>query len=549
MLTKHKTAFLLLFLIIAALFAMRALFHPGLYTSHDIWHQVARLYHFDQAIRDGQFPPRWSGGLLFGFGYPIFIYSYHLPWWIAEIFVLAGMSLFDSIKLVFVLTYLLSGITMFYFASNVFGRKAGFVAAFIYLFTPYRFANILVRANIGESVSYLFLPLLFWSFYIFHKKHSSLTIVLGAISIAGILLSNVMILVLFSIPLILFLLYGTYLSKKKLQYLFSVLMTGILGIGLASYYLLPALFYKPITVFKDIYQHLYRSHFTPFAKLAYSPWGFGALGTPGEMSRQVGLTLWLVIGFSFCLIIFFILKRRKQVKKQLFLALIMLTSFLIAIFMMVKDSLPLWKTIESFSLIDFPWRFLSLTTFTGAVLSGFFIKNISHKLLKNLLIIFILCLAFYSNRNHQKVNQYTDIPLSLYVESETTTNTDDEYLPKWVNREQTKKAHPLVTFSGTIENKQQTSDSISFDYVSNINELAKIHHMYFPGWFGYIDGNSVLLNKSDYGGIEIELPQGRHHVALSFQPTIPMRIGELFTLIALFSCILLVYKEYKYHKK
>ena len=131
--------FIIIFLIILSVFTLKDLFKPNFYTSHDGIHQVVRLYYFDQAIRDGQIPPRWAGGLLNGFGYPLFAFSYHLPWFIAEPIYLSGFTIFESIKLTFLIGFILSGITMYFFQKELFGRLGAFVGTIIYLYAPYRF--------------------------------------------------------------------------------------------------------------------------------------------------------------------------------------------------------------------------------------------------------------------------------------------------------------------------------------------------------------------------------------------------------------------------
>ena len=121
----------IIFIIIVSVFALKNLFGPGYYSSHDGVHQVIRLYYFDQLISDRQIPPRWVGDLLNGYGYPLFNFSYHLPWIIAEPFVLFGGSIFDAINITFVIAFSLSGITMYIFLRHIFGLLPAFVGAFL----------------------------------------------------------------------------------------------------------------------------------------------------------------------------------------------------------------------------------------------------------------------------------------------------------------------------------------------------------------------------------------------------------------------------------
>jgi hypothetical protein len=130
-LTKNFTKLTpLLVVLILALLGVKALFHSGFYTSHDGEHQVVRLWQFHQGLLDGQFPPRWAGSLLNGFGYPLFVFTYRLPFWIGEVFYRLGFTLTDSIKIVFILTYILSGVTMYLFASDLWKSKtAGLITS------------------------------------------------------------------------------------------------------------------------------------------------------------------------------------------------------------------------------------------------------------------------------------------------------------------------------------------------------------------------------------------------------------------------------------
>lgn len=91
----------LLIILTFALIGMKALFHPGLFTAHDIWHQVARIYYYFQAVSDGQIPPYWISTLASGLGYPLFFFSYHLPWIISLPFLKVGFDIPSSLKILF----------------------------------------------------------------------------------------------------------------------------------------------------------------------------------------------------------------------------------------------------------------------------------------------------------------------------------------------------------------------------------------------------------------------------------------------------------------
>jgi hypothetical protein len=253
------------------------------------------------------------------------------------------------------------------------------------------------------------------------------------------------------------------------------------------------------------------------------------------MSRQVGIVIWGVVLIALVLTIIRSIKNNTKKKNPFVkvLVAICLISFGLAMYMMVKESLPVWKLFESQTFIDFPWRFLSITTLTGSILAGSIVYQLKGKF-QLFTICILLLLAFYTNRNHIRVNQYTDIPLSLYIDSELSTNTDDEYLPKWVNRQYAKEKQELVKIDqGVSSELKQTTNVIKFTYAATGTTTAEIHHMYFPGWTAKLDQKELVVIKNNNGGMNLSLPSGEHQVELTYKPTMIMRIGEIVTAISL----------------
>ena len=90
--------------------AVKDLFKPGAYTSHDLTHHIVRTIHMDKVLSQGQFPPRWTDELNYGYGYPLFLFNYPLPSMIATGIHHLGADYIWSVKLTFVLSMMLSAI-------------------------------------------------------------------------------------------------------------------------------------------------------------------------------------------------------------------------------------------------------------------------------------------------------------------------------------------------------------------------------------------------------------------------------------------------------
>lgn len=530
------------FIILTSVYTLKDLFIPGFYTSHDGPHQIVRLYYFDQAIKSGQFPPRWASGLLNGFGYPLFIFSYHLPWFMAELLHLSGLSIIDSVKMTFLLGFILSGITMFIFQKEMFGRLAAFVGTFVYLFAPYRFSNIYVRAAIGDATAFIFPPLLFWGIYKLKQSRKIIPfwIAISAIAMAGLLLSHAMVFLFFFLAYGLYFLISVFFTKEKVRLSISWISTILLGFGISSYYFIPSIIERNNTKFTDIMGSAFTGNtFLKFQQLLYSSWGYGMMNAnEGGMSFQVGIVQWLIV------LIVIIILLHQIVSKKLNSELIFYpVLFFLSIVLMFQFSLPFWKLLSKIALIDFTWRILPVTVFAASVLGGILISKVKFPYLAAFLIIFI---ALYTNRNHLRINQSLDWSIPFYLKLEKTTNSYDEYTPKWVNQGSVEKPKPKIEFmDGTGEIKMQNDTPYSQEFLVETVKPVKlrINTIYYPGWNVNVNGK---LQKIDYdqGLIEFPLNQGNSQISVYFTET-PLRTAANLISLASFVIAGLFLLRYK----
>ena len=94
---------LLVIIFVSFLFTL-PFFKDGYFQTHDGEWAIIRLAEMGREIRDLQIPPRWSSFLNHGYGYPLFLFTYPLPFYLGYLISLVGVGLTSSIKLVFVLT-------------------------------------------------------------------------------------------------------------------------------------------------------------------------------------------------------------------------------------------------------------------------------------------------------------------------------------------------------------------------------------------------------------------------------------------------------------
>ncbi|KKS98633.1 MAG: hypothetical protein UV73_C0001G0154 [Candidatus Gottesmanbacteria bacterium GW2011_GWA2_43_14] len=524
---KKTDWLILLFIILTSAYALKDLFLPGFYTSHDGPHQIVRFYYFDRLLREGQFPPRWAGGLNYGFGYPLFIFSYQLPWYIAEIFRSLNFSVIDSVKFTFLAGFILSGITMYWFLRSISGRLAAFTGTILYLYAPYRFSNIFVRAAIGDATAFIFIPMIFLSAVkIRQKKNILLWIALYALSLTGLLLSHAMIFFLVMFAFIPFMLIS--LRRKKIGRLIIYHLSAFcLFTGLSAYYLLPSFIERSYTKFNAVMGAAFTGNtFVSLKNLLYSPWGYGMMkAAEGGMSLQIGSGQWLALVLAAVFISF----------KRLRLTLFFTAAFVLSVFMMQKESLFLWESIQELAVIDFTWRILVVSVFSAAVLAALAVNRFKNKKIALILSFMLMVLTFYSNRNHLRVNESLAWDLPFFLALEKTTNSFDEYTPRWVNPELVREKAPDWEYEGEISGKITTDRSAFWQAEVDTSRagIIRLKKLYYPGWQVEVNGRPADINYRDRGLIEVALPEGESVITARFTSTPLRQFADILSFLSI----------------
>lgn len=167
-------------IILIALVLSAPLFTKGFIKSHDGFYHFSRNYATNKAILIGQIPPSIVPNFCNGFGYAWNVFYPPLGTYISGIFSLL-FSIITSMKLSIILAIIVSGIAMFKLMQKITKNDdMSLITSIIYISSTYFLSNIYCRMAMGEVISYMFLPILFYGLYdIFYdesKKNYYLTI-------------------------------------------------------------------------------------------------------------------------------------------------------------------------------------------------------------------------------------------------------------------------------------------------------------------------------------------------------------------------------------
>ena len=562
----------IVWILLLTFFASLPFLKPGLYTMHDD-QQIARLFVFDEALRAGQFPVRWVDELGFGFGYPLFVFYPPLVYILGEIFHLVGFGFISSTKLVFFLSILGSGLAMYFFVREIFGRKAAITSALFYMLVPYRAIDVYIRGALAESFSFVWLPLILWSFYKLLKTQKSIYIYLSGIFLALLMITHNLIFLPFMLILPFYLLFLIWNSSNRRLSIVNCFWSVVISIGLSAFFWLPALLEKKFTIVDQLLLvnlASYKIHFVYPQQLWNSLWGFGgsAAGLADGISFKIG-KLHVISSISAVILsMIYIFKSRRLSKLSTVncqLSTVFFLLFLLSAFMTTFYSKFIWDLITPLQYLQFPWRFLTFTALFSSILAGAFIYLLRVPILQLVASITLVILLFLPNFKLFKPQYYRpDLTDQKATSHETiawdVSQSSFEYLPKGVELDRSPLGTNLVRLARAdisktkvevvegdleINNLVARPSKIKFSTISdNVSKLQiKIYN--FPGWQARVD--NLLVPISDNNSLKLitlDVPSGSHQIELEFKNTPIRSLANLISVMSILAIIIVILKPW-----
>lgn len=589
----------LLVALLLTLFAIWSLLsHGGLPNTADGAVHLMRQAELNQAWQDGILYPRWAPDLAYGYGMPLFHYAppllYHITQWLH----VAGLPLDEAMKATLVVMVLLYSVGSYLFGRDLFGPRAGVLAAALYLYAPYRLRELYIQGNYGQFCGLAFYPLILWAFYRSATDWSLRYPLLAALSLAGLLLSHNISFMLF-VPLwigylaYLFLLGAPgMLARRQVALRFA--LAGGLGLGLAAFFWLPAFAERDAIRLAGITTGFFdfRRNFVgldellalprPLDQAAVNPYFPLGLGT----AQLVGAGLVLVSLFAYLWVwLGTFLLRRSAVGMQvppcpvdrhisghaLFFGIALLTYG----FLMLPESQPLWEAAPLLELAEFPWRMLGPAVLCAAVLGGawvhlcerWFVSPIAPSRAGHVALVIGLTLTLAANLFYLFHSQFivwgTPTPAEVMAYERHSraigTTSTGEFLPRWVERlpppdvlaptpagDPALRIEPLSLPEGAdARTLQVTAHQIRL-YVSTPTPFTAVFRLlYWPGWQVSIRQQpaaawqpvaEVGVTRPD-GLIQASLPAGDYEVLLHLEETPLRRLSAVISLLAAVACL------------
>ncbi len=530
--------------ILISLLTVLPLLASGYFPMHDDL-QVMRLFELEKCFSVGDIPCRWASDMAGGYGQAMFNFYSAFPYYLGHLIRLVSpFSIIDTVKILFAISLIASGVGMYFLAREFFGKAGGFIASVFYVFAPYRALNVYVRGAMAEAFSLAILPFLWLAVYKVIKKPTFLNVVFLAIITALQLTTHNISTMIYAIPTGIWIIY-LLIREFSARRLFAIVLGGILGFGLAGFFILPVLFEKSLTqesVFTSNYSH-YIAHYVSLYQVFTSRfWGYGGsiFGENDHMAFQLGWPHWWVAAF---VALFSIVQSIKARSFKFILPLALVALALFVVFLTHSRSTFIWLAVPSMAFIQFPWRLLGLAVFLISFAIGA-VNWIKNTRLKQSILVLGVFLAVSLNIQYFKPEMHfygetdsTKLSGELFITQQKAALLD--YLPLTVTDPPLDLAPDqpeIVEGSGEVANFSYKAGTFFFDLKAMEDSTVNVPIIYFPGWKAYLiygQGEELPIAPSDKTGlIQLKVEKGEHMIEGRFENTPIRNLGNFVSILA-----------------
>jgi len=597
----------LLATLVVGLLAIWLTVADGLPYGHDSELHIYRLVVWDELVRQGTFFSRWVPFLGYGYGSPLFNYYPPLLYMVAEPFLLAGLKPLLALRVTLGLALIGGALGIYRWVCDLFGTGAGIIGATTFIFSPYVMYTLLNRASFSEVVALACMPWGLWAIYRYGTTNattSGLAYAIGtALIVAATLLTHLFSAYVFIANLLLYVLalslttkaglIGQSNGQSRLSSLLRLSWPLVLGLGLAAFVWLPALWEAD---YVQIERVLLIADPTTGQGLV-PPWQVftltGARSTidsvvqvPPRLSvLAAGLALWGVVSGVMAL-------RSWALKGHL---LIGVATIGMALFMHTPGSLWLWQTIPMLRFGIFPFRFLGVASLWLALLAGAGVgallalvpllerpeqpkkrrKRKGHAdagnwwplfqgdatqwgtraaIVAGASLLLLLYALNWSAIAYHPADLPTDVASAMQFERESEAIgliSAGEYQPTTV------KERPPAIYSPEVARLSASSMPDEARLLAAHDDLLRyratidspqpfqiiINTFYFPGWQATINGQPVPITPtSRYGLISLPVPAGQQQIEVYFGSTPVRNVASVLSLARVIAVLALLFR-------
>lgn len=528
--------------------------------------QMYRGLALDHSLRvDHPLWPRYSSGLVYGYGAPLFNYfpplSYFPATWLHGL----GISFVGGWLLSMIFYTLLAALGIFLLGRLWTGSDlGGCVAALAYCYAPYFLFDSLTRGASAELAALAVLPFVMLGFTRLAWYGRRRDFALSVASFALFIPMHTLITLHGTALLAVYCLFLVWHGGEGRAVFLRLTLAGLLGLVITAFYWLPALLEADAIKLGLISEQLghidVKGHLRPLSELIALP----HTADPTQQNRAIPISLgWPQLILS---AIGLLLSARSAARPYLSLMLLIWIVGLCLVFMNTPPSAALWEAIPLIGLTQFPWRLLGLASLLLALASGlgaYLIasalpagigRGIAIALIALILPLYALPWTYRAYHDELPVTDIRDLQQFERDSGQLALSSYAEYLPvntdaglldpqRLAERFSKSDAVPRLAESERLEilSAQWTGTSARLRLVSAEAQTLVFDWLYLPGWRAELNGRAVQVRPSAPAGlVALDLPAGDVDLRIALEATTTQAAAQLLSALGLLALLALL---------
>ena len=498
----------------AAVVALIPIFIWGIPVGPDLNNHYRFAVEFHDSIRGGNLYPGWLGASNFGYGDPrLRFYPPGLYYVLSAARALTGW--YSATILTFCLLSIVGGLGVSFWSRSLCSTRNAMWAGIIYTIAPYHLNQIYRSSMLAEYAACSVLPFAFAFVDRVCRKGKAADIAGLSVAFALLILLNLPLTLIGSLSLVV---YGVLRIKRELfrQTLMKLALASLTALAATAFFWSTVLaelpWIKGNTVDPNIYYD-YRVNFlfSPSNLTNYGAWYTNLLG---------------LVTIAFLLPALILVRRALFAKRsdKAFRAVFLMA--LISLLMATEVSRPVWAIVPKLHEVQFPWRWLGITSMFGSILlaasipkwaerlrSSFRPRDLAVGVALALSVFFIAYQVVWDAEYLQGQEFYSKFPNARGAPS------FKYWLPVWAKdlAHVQKMTSDVEADSRVVTVNSWEPERRTFQVGSGPATEARVRTYYYPLWTATSQGKPLGVRPADDGALLITIPPGETDVELRFR--------------------------------
>ncbi len=470
---------------------------------------------FYESITSGHFYPGWLAESNYGFGDARFRFYPPGLYYVFAAFKFAT-GWFNASVLSFALLSALGGLGTYFWARNLFSKKVAMWAGVIYTIAPYHLNELYQASLLSEYAACSVLPFLFAFVERVCRRGRIIDVAGLAASYALLVLTHLPLTVIGSLTLLVY--AAVLLDRKRIwSTVLKLSAGGLLGLAASSFFWVTMLAELSWIKGNSANQNLYYDYrgnflFSPSALSNRNTWyaNLLALAVCGLLAPAI------------------ILIKRKTESSIITLGVVTLFSLLMA----TEISRPLWLIIPKLREVQFPWRWLAITSLFGSILLAASLPKWIERCRKRFRPLYfapalcvVLSLGFVATQVVWDSDFLPRAEFQTLLTNIRGSASFQDWMPKWVDGDVKTFApsQPVTVADRKVEIVAWDGEHREFNVSSGTTNEARIRTFYYPLWKARAGSQELSVKPDAAGAMLVTLPTEPVNVTLNF--TEPMRVS------------------------